>query len=212
MSGEANTGNHYFVISKDNNYVTLNDNSLYLLIEECNGLWESFLGYNQLPEHIYTNTLGIFISFSSAQGSKVLYYDYNNSSPIGWLSINNPESGDKIAVIPYDQGYKFSLKLSEMDFVYEDNETAFQLEEEAFFIFADSEGTSIWKSSKQARRETFYLYSAQGELLNQGTINYSEGREESGFWTVVKKNEQDEYIIFKNVYYDDYLEIVGFVF
>jgi hypothetical protein len=197
---------NFFALAANGCYLTFNDGALYKIQGTGKPGWQYDFGPGVMPQRIFPTGAAVFVVFPphiDADG-RALVFDYNNSQPLGRFGV---KAGDKyIPLIQTTQGIPFALSLAQMQFVPE-HKGKYINAGDAALLYVAEDGASVWKQKNPAG-ETIYIFSGQGLLLCQGAIYYPEGVAGTGFWTTVDK----KLTIYKNYFYETYMEIVGYRF
>ncbi|MBN2535936.1 MAG: hypothetical protein JXB88_23860 [Spirochaetales bacterium] len=198
---------NYFSLVMDNYYVTFNDNSLYLINRDGTVKWEYPSGLGIIPVRVFPNSVGIFVVFPPVADTdgRALVFDYAQSRPIGRFGIKDGDKG--IPLIQNTENHTFTFMLEEMTRVGKYKEDSFKGEKNTGLLFVNRENRSVWKK-KEHTGETILIFSREGKLLEKGTIYYPGGVSGTGFWTCVDEN----LVIYKNYFYEDWMEIVAYRF
>jgi hypothetical protein len=194
---------NYFSLTSQGHYITVSDYQLYCLNNKAGVLWKKDLGYGNIPEYMYTGKTALYIVLPFGE-QRTLVFDYASEQPTGWLGIKQP--GESIPLVMENAGVYFTSRLSQMKKLAGMSTKAYTLNEDAMLLYISPANESLWKSRKE-QSEIYYLFSPQGQLLHQAALIFPPGvGEGSGFWTVIG----EKFIIYKNYFYKDYMEIVAY--
>jgi hypothetical protein len=198
---------NYFSLARDGFYVTFNDSSLYLLNDDGSVKWEHKFGLGIIPQRVFPNAMAIFLLLPALADSdgRSLVFDYSSADPIGRFGIKTEDMS--VPLIQIENGLNFCFNLNSMQTLNEYAADAFKEVEDAHLIFVDKNGKSVWKRKNQAS-ETVLVFNNKGKLLYKNTIYYPVGVSGTGFWTFA----DEDLLIYKNYFYDDYMEIVAYRF
>ncbi|MBN2441417.1 MAG: hypothetical protein JXJ04_08720 [Spirochaetales bacterium] len=198
---------NYFSRTSKGMYVTYGDYSLSLIDEKGNLIWDRMLGYGAIPRFIWANNVGIFLVLPG-DDERSIVFDYYSNQPIGRFGFMDKNKG--IPMVMTENNGRFTFTLSRMVNIPESGYPvgAFAADRDGYLLFVDAHNKSIFKKQGD-KSEYFYLFSEKGTLLNKGTISYPEkGTRGTGFWTICDK----DFHIYKNYFYEDYMEIVMYGF
>jgi hypothetical protein len=189
---------NYFALAPNRCYVTLNDGVLYLLKADGTLQWEYTVGLGFIPARIFPTAQALYVILPqlTATAMQELVFDYAKAIPVSSVGA--------VPCIQYPGDVRYALTLEDMHTI---KPFAAEFQGTAWLLFVNTQQISVWKQN-QVKSETILLYSANGKLLNTGTIVYPEGLADTGFWTCV----DDDLTVYKNYFYNDYMEIVGYRF
>lgn len=198
---------NYFCLTPKDQYVTYGDYTLSLIAEHGKLVWEKMPGYGAIPRFVWANEVAIFLVLPG-KDERAIVFDYFSNRPIGKFGFMDGDKG--IPMIASENDGQFTFSLKNMVKIPESGypEEAFYLKENAYLVYVNKKNNSLWKTRK-GKKEYYYLFSDKGRLMNKGIISFPDtGVEGTGFWTVCDKDLE----IYKNYFYDDYMEIVMYEF
>jgi hypothetical protein len=197
---------NFFALAPNGFYITFNDGSLYKIQGTGEPGWQYNFGPGIIPLRIFPTDVALFVILPEYidKDGRALIFDYNNSQPLGRFGLE--QKGKGIPLIQNKAEIPFTLSLKDMTLLPK-HKTKYKLDSDASLLFVSEKGESVWKQ-KNSSGESIVVFSPQGKLLFQGTIYYPEGTAGTGFWTTA----DSKLTIYKNYFFEEYMEIVGYAF
>jgi len=198
---------NYFSRTPGGKYVAYGDYTLSLIDENGALVWDRMLGYGVIPRFVWANNVGIFLVLAG-NDERAIVFDYFSNQPIGRFGFMDGDKG--IPMIMTKNNSQFAFTLSHMKKIPGSGYAtgAFTADQDAYLLYIDENNRSLFKKQKE-KTEYFYLFSDKGELIKKGVISFPDtGIQGTGFWTICDK----DFRIYKNYFYEDYMEIVVYRF